>query len=221
MMTEYSSTNNNKLKTSDIQPMYNGQKIGLDQQHLNNYGFQDTIPVMNNENYYNNCTSGILNGQYITNHYNELMMPNQSSYYNCHGHLQNSDFIQNQSQLGYTSSMPQASNFSVENNKIDGYCTTPLNNGRYFGHENQNNENNVNSFKSQQNTKGEDILGTSEKSKKMLKSDKKNSEKSTKMKSSIKNLKCSKKTNEPLVGQMGKNTDSLSFEINSGELIQF
>ena len=75
-MTEYSNIGNSKLKTSDLHQMYENQKIGIEQNHLNNYGYHDSMNTLstNNENYMSN--------QYMSNHYNDLMIPSQTGYYN-------------------------------------------------------------------------------------------------------------------------------------------
>lgn len=227
-MTEYSNVNINKLKPNEVTSLYSSHKIEIDQGHLstNNYGFQDNIGLLNNENYCNGNPNGISNGQYMTNHYNELMVPNnQTNYYTNGTHSQNG-FLQQQRQMTYTNGgLTSSFNYNIENksqNIIDGYCTAPVANGnglvnlnnRYFGHENQNNDNMMNTI----DDMGLNIKAT----KKSLKSEQKltKANEKQKMKSSVKSSsKYGNKRND--IDEMSmKKKDQVSFQMNDYQTMQ-
>ena len=219
-MTEYSNMSINKLKPNEI--IYSSQKLEIDQNHLNNnYGYQDNIGLLNNENYCNG-NNGISSGHYLTNHYNELMVPsNQNNYYTNGTHNQNV-FIQQQQQhrqMTYNNAnLPPSFNYNMENkpqNVIDGYCTTqPVANGglvglnnRYFGHENQNNENMMSTT--------EDALNKP--TKKSLKSEQKlaKSNEKQKMKSTVKSSSKHAGKRNDMDTEMPKKKEQVSFHMNS------
>lgn len=250
MMADYSNMNNvNKLKSNEIHSqMYSNHKLDQSSHSINGnstgQGFQESVGMLNNENYCNN--TGILNGGYISNHYNELMMPNHqnSAYYN-NNQLQ-SDFLHHHNQVGYNtnSSLQPTTNYNIDNNSnksqnlIEAYCTQPVNsNGqltpllsnRYFGHENQNNENNNSNFKpSQSPFKAEEALclqqleKTSKKPPKSENKSSKSSEKQSKLKGSSSKNSCGTKftkksdtNNSNLSTNQIKKKDLVTFQINN------
>lgn len=206
MMTEYSNIGNSKLKTNDLHQLYGNQKITIEQSHLNNYGYQDSMNGLsaNSENYMAN--------QYMSNHYSDIMLPTQAGYYN-NGPIQ-TEFLnhhQQQQTIPYPHNGLQANNYNIENKQalVEGFCTTPITgninslNNRYFGHENQNNENQLSNHEAEKTLK------------KSLKSDEKlfKSSEKVKSKTSTKNSKGTKKAD--LQG-FSKKKDSVSFQMNSG-----